>query len=300
MKQTFNDIRGQYEDTLDGWLLDTQRPTNVQLAEALAQLPYSTERAALLSLTYNNIIGFNGNGSVKSPALRNAILTGDRAEAWYQIRYYSNGNHLLGIARRRYEESQIFGLFNNPSNPSLSGAVQVYQMLTAHRAQIEVYDKTYGSAIPTKYGLAGHAYGNITIPPVQTLIQAFQTAEIALMKAVDTEYKSLLSGFTPTNSADIYLNPGRSGECDDASNRAHDQYAPRDQYARCRGLESAHQGCCRGNAGFPERRPRQRHPSLQRPHWRARGGRVGSHQYLCHSPTLHSPRSLSHRGRHPS
>ncbi len=209
MEATFNLIKGTYENELDGWLLDTQKPTNAQLGEALTQLPYSTERAALLSLTYNNLIGFNGNGTVKSPTLRNAILTGDRAEAWYQIRYYSNGNALRGIARRRYEESQIFGLFNNPSNPTLAGTVQAYQMLTAHRAQIEAYDKLYGNQIPTNYGLAGQTYGNVTIPPVQTLIQAFQPAETVLMDAVDAKYGSLLPGFMPSNSMGIYLNPGR-------------------------------------------------------------------------------------------
>ena len=170
----------------------------------MPQLPYSTERAALLSPTYNNLIGFNGNGTVKSRALRNAIVTDDRAEAWYQIRYYSNGNNLPGIARRRYEESQIFGLFSNPANPSLAETVQAYQMLTAHRVSIEAYDKLYGYKIPTQYGLAGQTYGNVTIPHVQTLSEAFQArstpaapidgAVKVLMDAINSTYGPLLPG----------------------------------------------------------------------------------------------------------
>ena len=218
MDATFQLLRQQTEDKLNAWLAYGPSGTT---------LPPSMERAALFSLTYNGLIGMDPiDNKPYSPRLQNAITSGDRAEAWYQIRYQSNGgNGGVAIAQRRYEESQIFGLFQNPSDPSLSGAVQAYQMLTAHRTTIDPYESQYGSKAATQNNgilAADNSYAaaltaaatanNINvgvITPVQTLEQALGPAEAKLMKAVDTEYGSLLSGFTPSNSVDIYLNPGR-------------------------------------------------------------------------------------------
>ena len=64
----------------------------------------SRERAALASLAYNNASALLG------PKLVAAIQTDDRAEAWYQIRYNSNGGASSGsgIANRRIAESNLF------------------------------------------------------------------------------------------------------------------------------------------------------------------------------------------------
>jgi len=214
IQATLIDILPTYENRLNSWLAGSPLGVSPQ------QIPDSTERAALLSLTYNGLIGFSyNNGTYKplSPALRNAILTGDRAEAWYQIRYESNGGASPpGIAKRRYEESQIFGLFSNPSDPSRSDAVQAYQMLEAHRATMAHYDSQFGGEIGaanTDYRLAGMD----GIGMVQTLTQSFQAAETVLLNAVQSQYSGLLTNFSSTQSTDIYLNPGRTSSLDPVS-----------------------------------------------------------------------------------
>lgn len=95
--------------------------------------PISTEKAALFSLYYtgilNNEVDENGNeirdadGNFiwKSPGLMEALRTGDRLEAWYQIRYTSNGGGSRdGTAKRRFLESQIFGMTQTAGQPTPS------------------------------------------------------------------------------------------------------------------------------------------------------------------------------------
>ena len=69
----------------------------------------SRERAALVSMAYNGGVGLLG------PNLMGAIRDGNRAVAWYEIRYGSNGgdSECAGLAKRRYYESQLFGLYGS-------------------------------------------------------------------------------------------------------------------------------------------------------------------------------------------
>ena len=73
-------------------------------------MPESNERAALMSMFYN------GGAGIIGPELLNALQGDDRAEAWYQIRYESNGgaSQSPGIADRRITESNLFSLYDNP------------------------------------------------------------------------------------------------------------------------------------------------------------------------------------------
>jgi GH24 family phage-related lysozyme (muramidase) len=71
------------------------------------------EMLALTSLAYN------GPGTI-GPQLTTALNTGRRADAWFEIRYESNPppkpgqpNVQNGIAKRRYFESELFGLYDN-------------------------------------------------------------------------------------------------------------------------------------------------------------------------------------------
>ena len=87
-------------------------------------VPDSAERAALISLAFNNpsLIGNN---------LISAINSSNRAAAWFEIRYNSNLNGGPGGAKRRYYESQVFGLFdaNNPNPDSeYKNAFAVYTL----------------------------------------------------------------------------------------------------------------------------------------------------------------------------
>ena len=114
-------------------------------------VPEDREHIALLSLAYNNIVGERRDAAGnflgwKSPNLRQAMIDGDRAEAWFQIRYDSNGgaSQRVGIAKRRFYESSLFGLSADLSNPTVPEAQGAYQLLTRKRSEIMAYEALWG------------------------------------------------------------------------------------------------------------------------------------------------------------
>lgn len=116
----------RYDDVLGGAL-------NEVTAGAL--VPHSRERLALVSLA------FNGGAGLIGPGLRGALTAGNRPEAWFEIRHGSNGgsSRSRGIQKRRYIESQIFGLYQSgtdASNITLEEATSVYSMYSAHRVRM--------------------------------------------------------------------------------------------------------------------------------------------------------------------
>jgi len=166
--------------------------------------PNTRERLALFSLAYNNAAALLPIGS----KLSQAIASGNRGEAWYEIRYSSNKNALSatppadadGIAKRRYYESQVFGLYDNPTNVTLAEAEQSYRMLTKHRTDILKYEKLYGTdpngdtpeqeaqriaAANANYRLTD------TADQVQTLVQAFNAARNILIADLLSRYAIL-------------------------------------------------------------------------------------------------------------
>jgi GH24 family phage-related lysozyme (muramidase) len=158
----------------------------------------SDERAALVSLAYNTPELLGGK-------LGNAILKGDRAEAWYQIRYESNGGSSIGqgIANRRFRESELFNLYET-TTPSVADAKQIYQMFTLHRDNILSYENIYNPAkagVPTiqnELNLAKVAIlDDLQLQPNPDISHAFD-AWLAQGHTVES--------FDPT---DLYLDPGR-------------------------------------------------------------------------------------------
>ncbi|MBJ3591097.1 hypothetical protein JGC56_08045 [Salmonella enterica subsp. enterica serovar Saintpaul] len=101
----------------------------------------SKEMLVLTSLAWNT-------ADVIGPSLRSAIRDGNRAEAWFEIRYRSNGgdSKSAGIAKRRFMESQVFGLYDDPQNVSAQEAKNIFCMLQSHREKIIDYERTYGQA----------------------------------------------------------------------------------------------------------------------------------------------------------
>lgn len=106
-------------------------------------MPLSTERVAFVSLTYNRGITAVHK---KMHAFYEAVQTGNRAEAWFQIRYNSqtkDPNNVNGIANRRYAESELFCLYDPDVFPTRDEAFSVYRMFTTHRDDILAYEKLY-------------------------------------------------------------------------------------------------------------------------------------------------------------
>lgn len=104
-------------------------------------IPKSDERIVLFSLAWNNASELLG------PGLKAAIVANSRAEAWYEIRYNSNGDQLNGIAKRRYYEGDYFELYNDQNSVNESEALSVGRMYTKYRTDFRSYDKKYGSQI---------------------------------------------------------------------------------------------------------------------------------------------------------
>lgn len=88
----------------------------------------SYERIALLSLAYN------GGPNMIGPGIRGALEQGNRFKAWYEIRYNSNGGNSKseGIAKRRYYEAHLFGLFNDVTHPTQEEFDTIVQTLKSN------------------------------------------------------------------------------------------------------------------------------------------------------------------------
>lgn len=109
---------------------------------AALNMPLSSEKAAIASVVYNR-----GAGSYarNMQSFRDAITAGDRAEAWYELRYNSWGSHApseAGLRKRRYMESELFALYDDPQNVSSGEAASVYRMFQQHRDRITGDERT--------------------------------------------------------------------------------------------------------------------------------------------------------------
>lgn len=142
-----------YDGRIDGWLSD---------------IPESREREALFSLCWNA-------PSLLGPKLKAAIEAGDRAEAWYEIRYNSNGNGIAGLANRRYVEAETFSLFDSEGKATFAEALRAGQMLARHHETVLWYENRYDpdSAGATK-GMPGiDAIGGEQVQGIQAALKAF-------------------------------------------------------------------------------------------------------------------------------
>jgi Ca2+-binding RTX toxin-like protein len=120
----FDGIINEYIQNVKSWLGSS--PAGVAAFDALYNDNYgSRELIAIASQAYNSPALI---GPGHSPSLRAAILDGNRAEAWYQIRYNDPSP-----SERRYAEAAMFGLYQGDGSAVSAGdALQIYQMCTTH------------------------------------------------------------------------------------------------------------------------------------------------------------------------
>jgi len=178
-------------------------------------LTNSAERAVLLSMWYQTPAYFRvGSGNSKPTNMGHALVSGDRAEVWFEIRYGSSkfGEDGAGVVVRRYAESEIFGLYNERANVQAEEAKSVYRMLQLHRSQVRTYDGSFGHRIGqanTDYGLAG------TPNMVRSLLDSLAPAEAALFAELRSIYPSL-SNLSEDDylAIDTYVDPGRTSSRD--------------------------------------------------------------------------------------
>ncbi|WP_039917638.1 calcium-binding protein, partial [Cellvibrio mixtus] len=118
----------RYEDRVNGW------------AGGEGVIPDSYERLALLSMAYRGDV----NTGV-APSMRRAFDQGNRAELWYEIRYNTVGsrtpeNIQRGVAKRKYIESEMIGLFPTSLLLTETDVVNAVKMYSKHRNHILDYD----------------------------------------------------------------------------------------------------------------------------------------------------------------
>ncbi len=106
----------------------------------------SHEKAVLLPMWFNTPAYIRKAGN-KDTHLTASLRADNRPEAWYEIRYGSNGDELPGLAKSRYVEADFFGLYKagtTSSNISDVEAKDVLRMYTKYHDAILKYERTWG------------------------------------------------------------------------------------------------------------------------------------------------------------
>jgi Ca2+-binding RTX toxin-like protein len=203
----FGHMSGRYQARFRAVLGQTQ-------GDALfAGIQGSREWAAIASYGYvaENLIGSD---------LVNALNSGNRAEAWYQIRYGwadNNPQYNNGWAKRHYMESAVFGLYADPDQVGVDEAKETFRMLQLHRERITTRENTYGQNVdgvgPGRMIDAGNtepAYALVyseldPVPSIKTIVNALDPAKLAILEHININ-------LNPADylSTDIYLDPGRN------------------------------------------------------------------------------------------
>ncbi len=180
-----NAILPNREAGLTNWLAG-QNPYGINAGA----VPQSNERAALMSLFYNQQTG--ADTALIGPGLLTALATDNRAEAWWEIRYNSNGDDEDGVAARRYYERQVFGLYSDYDDLELSQEAEyalrdnearsVFRMNSLQRDEsLDQYDNTFGDQID-KANSEGYGWNTEgTDFVVETREEAFEPAKTWLI-----------------------------------------------------------------------------------------------------------------------
>lgn len=165
----------QFSARLDA--ADSNRLLRASLAEFerpadRLRMPLSDERIALTSVAYNRGPGaLTGTRGGNEHPVMAAIRGGDRAEAWYQLRYNCWGtleNAEGGLRKRRFAEAQVFGLYDDPAEVSPDEARNVISMFNRHRKEIDRVEDRFGDSLdapparPNRITQANRDYPGLT------------------------------------------------------------------------------------------------------------------------------------------
>ena len=175
----------------------------VRAALGLSPTEWPNESREMVALTS---MAYQGTLSRIKASLSEAIANGDRAEAWFQIRYKAQVTG-PGDRGRHFAEAQNFGLYDgaNTGNPSISAAESktTYKMLNAHRAEILDYEASYGSAA------ASNAASRFVVNTVDVqLVNLLTPAYTAFITYANTLQGAGLAGIDTSiisNAAAIYF-----------------------------------------------------------------------------------------------
>lgn len=167
-----------------------------------AGLPLSHERVALVSVTYNR-----GVGAMRGHPVFDAIGAGNRYEAWYQLRYNCWGSREDmegGLRKRRFAESEVFGLYDDRANVSVEEAAEVYAMYRTYHAEIDRVERGFGVSIdgqqarPNRIAQANRDYPEIVhgYGAVRSISESLAPARTVLIDHLRARYPEQATGFT--------------------------------------------------------------------------------------------------------
>lgn len=164
----------QYEKTVDDWITGFGFDILKRNSHLLSR--NSQERAVLVSLAAQNIIGFDEFGSPKGIPLANTFIDDNRPETWYQIRYGLSLKTRKDSSsiKRQYIESEIFGLYDegvDAKNIDREQCKQLYSMYNLYKEHILFFERNYNYLIPQ----ASEEF-RFTRHRVKTLEQSFSIA----------------------------------------------------------------------------------------------------------------------------
>lgn len=187
-------------DTQVARALDALAPNyDAKIDKWLSGIPDSEERTALFSLCWNA-------PSLLGPKLKAAIEDGNRAEAWYEIRYNSNGNGISGLANRRYVEAETFGLFDTDDRATWHEAIKTGQMLSNHHQTVFAYEDRYDPVAAGQIkGIDGiEAIGDEIAPATRAALKTIglaATTHVEELLAADTGRLNISGDGTTYDSA---------------------------------------------------------------------------------------------------
>ncbi len=189
-------------------------------------MPLSDERVAMVSLTYNRgagaLMGDQARNVPEHPVMA-AIRDGDRAEAWFQMRYNCWGSADAqfegGLRKRRFAESQVFGLYDDPANVTPEEVRSVSRMYQLHRNEIGNVESRHGvtlegdPAARNRINDANRDYPGLVreYGQVQTIAEALGPAHEALLRQARTDHPDIADRLTTANIpvGRIYADPDR-------------------------------------------------------------------------------------------
>jgi len=182
-------------------------------------MPMSQERAALVSLVYNRGAG---SYAANMQPFRDAVAAGDRAEAWFEMRYNSWGSNATaeaGLRKRRVMESELFGLYNDPNNVTAEEALSTYRTYQQHRDRINRDETRWGVDVdgnPGQRNLIAEANRDYAAllagrGEVQTLAQSLEPARVRLLSDLREQHPEIADRLTDSafNAGSIYVDAGR-------------------------------------------------------------------------------------------
>lgn len=200
-----------------------------------AGMPLSDERVAMVSVTYNR-----GPGAMRGHDVVDAIIDGDRAEAWYQLRYNCWGTNQEmegGLRKRRFAESEVFSLYDDAGNVTVGEAADVYEMYRSNRVEIDRVEREFGVSIdgvearPNRIAQANRDFPDIVeeYGSVLTIAASLEPARTVLLAHLREQYPRSAQDFSEASfdAGEIDLDrypPTRSPESEPM--RPHGMHAP--------------------------------------------------------------------------